>query len=102
MKLLISGGWSYGNIGDEVIAESTIKLFSRAFNEKEILYTSYCPQDFKEQHKTTAVDSVHKIIEKKVKSISDFKEIVNNTEKYGLEEYSKLIDEKTIFISVIN
>ena len=98
MNLVISGGWSYGNIGDEVIAKSTIELFNKSFPNSKIKYTSYCLDDFKKQHQIAAIDSVHKIIENKVKKIDDFKDIIDNLQKFNLNNYSDNFDENTLFI----
>ena len=64
MKFIISGGWSYGNIGDEAIAAATIHLFENTFPDGECVYTSYAPEDFRKNHPgKTVVPSVHKLME---------------------------------------
>lgn len=98
MKIVTSGGWSYGNIGDEVILTSTIYLLNKYFNDSEIIYTSYNPMEFNKLYKNEAVPSVHKIIEHSPITASNYREVLLDVEKYGLKDYSDMIDDDTVFI----
>lgn len=41
MKVIVSGGWSYGNIGDDALLEATASLMARHFSAAEIVWTTY-------------------------------------------------------------
>lgn len=96
MRVVVSGGWSYGNIGDEAIAAATIFLIKKYLCNAEVIYTSYNPNNFYENHEIEAIKSVHAYIEKC--SIFDFENIFANTNKYGLTEFEEMFDENTLFI----
>lgn len=62
MKVIISGGWSYGNIGDEAIARATQFEFMRIWPDAEYVYTAYDQNEFFRHHKIESQESVHKLI----------------------------------------
>lgn len=97
-RIVISGGWSYGNLGDEIIAKCTIDLLNRYFPEVEKVYTSYEPKDFFEIHNIEAIESLHAIFAKAGYGIEDVDKCVMNPDKYGGAEYSALFDTSTLFI----
>lgn len=41
MKIVVSGGWSYGNLGDDAILEATAVLLRRHVPSAEIVWTAY-------------------------------------------------------------
>lgn len=41
MKIVVSGGWSYGNLGDDAILEATSVLLRRHAPSAEIVWTAY-------------------------------------------------------------
>lgn len=41
MKLILIGGWGYGNVGDDVILSSTVELLRQTFINPEISVVSY-------------------------------------------------------------
>ena len=41
MKIVVSGGWSYGNLGDDAILEATSVLLRRHAPSSEIVWTAY-------------------------------------------------------------
>lgn len=45
MKIVISGGWGYGNIGDDAILDSTIKLLRSMYMDAEIVVLTYSKKD---------------------------------------------------------
>jgi|GEM_PF-1941259 len=99
MRFIISGGWSYGNIGDEAIAKSTLCIINKMWPNADIVFTSYNPNDFYRQHNINAVDSVHRILKNSENyEISDLNKILGNLEAYKLDEYRNLFAEKTVFI----
>lgn len=98
MKIVVSGGWSYGNIGDEVILKSTMYLINKYFPESKTLYTSYCPNKFKDIYKLDAVQSIHAIIENKNYSLTDYNRIVENIVDSELSDYTKIFENDTVFL----
>lgn len=81
MNILLSGGWSYGNIGDEAIVKSTIHVVKKIWPNAEIICESYDPENFYAHHGIRAVKSVHKILTEMGTS-------------YSLEQIDKLANEK--------
>jgi len=43
MNIVVSGGWGYGNIGDDAILEATLRLLEKRFSDADIILTSYDP-----------------------------------------------------------
>ena len=41
MKIILSGGWGYGNLGDDAILYSSIKLLRDKFPDSTIVVLSY-------------------------------------------------------------
>ena len=41
MRILVSGGWGYGNIGDDAILDATVRLLGSKYPESETVWTSY-------------------------------------------------------------
>lgn len=97
-RIVISGGWSYGNLGDEIIAKCTIDLVDKYFPEAEKVYTSYEPANFCETHKIKAIESVHSIFYKAGYELDAVEKSVQNPDEYGLEEFASLFDTNTLFI----
>ncbi len=99
MKIVISGGWGYGNIGDEVIAKCTKALVEKTFENAEIIFTSYDTRDFYYHHSIEAQESVHSILEKQeVIEMSMIADVLDNPDKYGLHEFVANFSEDTLFI----
>lgn len=45
IKVLLSGGWGYGNLGDDAILLASIELIKKKLPHAEITVMSYSPQD---------------------------------------------------------
>lgn len=43
MKILLSGGWGYGNLGDDAILHASLRLLKQTFPDAEIIIFSYDP-----------------------------------------------------------
>ncbi len=43
MNILLSGGWGYGNLGDDAILSASLNLLRTKWPEAVITVTSYCP-----------------------------------------------------------
>lgn len=97
-RIVISGGWSYGNLGDEAIALSTIGLIGNAFPAVPKVYTSYDPIDFKEKLSLEAEESVHAIIKDFENPMERLHECIEHPEYHGLQKYCDLFTENTLFI----
>ena len=91
MRFIISGGWSYGNIGDEAIADATVYLFETFFPGSQFVYTSYDVKDFAEKHPGKMVAaSVHKLIGNDYHKFENIVEDSSLLEAPILEEYKRL------------
>lgn len=90
MRIILSGGWSYGNIGDEAIAYSTYSMVKKTWPEAEIIVLSYDTDNFQKHHAIRAMESVHKIVEKKSIAFSEIEAAVEDPMEYGLEEFASL------------
>lgn len=95
MKFIFSGGWSYGNIGDEVIAASTIFLADKYCVGCEKIFTAYDTEDFYREHDRKAVSSVHKIICEHNLENDNLDDILS---KNVWKEYEELFQENTVFV----
>lgn len=91
-KVIISGGWSYGNIGDEVIAMCTNKIFREYAKEIECIFLSYDPEDFFYHHKIQAKESLHSIVEKMdISVLSNIEQLLERSEEYIPDWYLELL-----------
>lgn len=97
-KIVVSGGWGYGNLGDEIIAKCTIDLLNRSFPELEKRYTGYDVENFRETHALPALESVHSVFEKRGYGIKDIAGSVEAPEEFGIGEFVDLMDENTLFL----
>lgn len=97
-RVVISGGWSYGNLGDEIIAKCTIDLVNQYFPQAEKVYTSYEPVNFFETHNIQAMESVHAIFQKAGYELDAVEKSVENPIEYGLASFLSLFNENTLFI----
>lgn len=43
-NILLSGGWGYGNIGDDAILMASLQLLQKRYHEATITITSYNPE----------------------------------------------------------
>lgn len=44
MNILLSGGWGYGNLGDDAILAASLAILRKKWPDAAITVTSYCPQ----------------------------------------------------------
>lgn len=65
MKFYLTGGWGYGNKGDNAIFEATRQSLSDEFPGHELIVSSFSPQETLEQHGIKALPSVHTLMSKK-------------------------------------
>lgn len=96
MKIVVTGGWSYGNIGDEAIAAATIHLIDRYFPSVPVQYMAYDPADFYTNHNIRAVPSLHARLEKE--SPAELERMLAAPDAPVLAEYRDLMDGDTVFI----
>lgn len=64
MKILLSGGWGYGNIGDDAILLASLELLHSKYPSATIIITSHNPEYTCKvvNNKYKVIDSVHKQI----------------------------------------
>lgn len=58
----ITGGWGYGNKGDNAIFEGMRASFKEHYPNAKIVVTSYSPDEMKVQHGVAAITSVHRLL----------------------------------------
>lgn len=99
MKIVLSGGWSYGNIGDEAIARCTMYLLKNFFPRFELTIFSYNPQNFYYHHKIKSLESVHKKVDQcGLDSLSRMKDVLREPKAFMMDEFSESLDENTLFV----
>lgn len=64
MNILISGGWGYGNLGDDAILHATLKLLLQIYPSANIRVLSYDPQttEVELNNKFLVYESVHRVL----------------------------------------
>lgn len=70
--LYITGGWGYGNRGDNAILAAMIQSIkeSNAFNASDLLITSFEADETKKHNDVDTIDSIHKILtSKRIKNL---------------------------------
>lgn len=97
MKIVVSGGWSYGNIGDEAIAAATIHLVNRYFPGQTVVYTSYDPADFQKNHGICAEPSLHRALVD-LNGNTDALEQLLTLDSARLQGFAQLLDGDTLFL----
>lgn len=98
MRLVVSGGWSYGNVGDEAIAVSTLYLAKKFFSEYELLVTAYNTNDFLRHHSINALKSIHAIIADEFEQNNISIEYYLHSGNKEITEYISYFDKDTIFL----
>lgn len=99
MKVVLSGGWSYGNIGDEAIARCTIYLIKKFFPKYGLKIYSYNPQNFYYHHNMKSSESVHKKVDQcGIDSLIKIEEVLREPKAFHLDEFAESLDESTLFI----
>lgn len=43
MKIVLSGGWGYGNLGDEAILRATVRILNKIYVNPQITVLSFNP-----------------------------------------------------------
>lgn len=46
--IILSGGWGYGNLGDDAILQSSVKMLRHRFGDKPIVILSFDVEESKE------------------------------------------------------
>ena len=97
MKIIVSGGWSYGNVGDEAIATASISLCGSFFHNNHIIYTAYSPESFQKCHQIRAQKSVHRLLED-ANCSSGYEEVINHPKENGLSIFVDMLQQGDLFI----
>jgi polysaccharide pyruvyl transferase WcaK-like protein len=59
-KLYLSGGWGYGNLGDNAILKCTYEQLCEFVHPDQIIVTSFCQNELIENHGIQSVNSIHR------------------------------------------
>lgn len=65
MKIYLTGGWGYGNKGDNAIFDAMMESMSKAYPGCEFIVSSFDPKETQVQHGLTALPSLHIYLTKK-------------------------------------
>lgn len=68
MKVFVTGGWGYGNIGDDAILHATIKSLQQEIPQAELLFTSYDPKETEFHHEVKSLYSLHRLLSQRSSS----------------------------------
>lgn len=98
MKILVSGGWSYGNIGDEAIATATQYLLRQSFPGAELTFTAYDPESFAACHGFPALTSVHAHLSRFPAETLTLEAVLAQPGRFGLDEFAGQLDGDTLFV----
>lgn len=73
MKIILSGGWGYGNLGDEAILRATVRILNKIYANPKILVLSFDPDL---SHETLKNDSHNVTVVRNLDSyISDLEKL---------------------------
>ncbi|WP_179958419.1 polysaccharide pyruvyl transferase family protein [Chitinimonas arctica] len=61
-RLYVTGGWGYGNKGDNAILMGMLETFRRDFKDVALHMTSFEPTELKRMHGLNAQVSIHKLL----------------------------------------
>jgi polysaccharide pyruvyl transferase WcaK-like protein len=61
-KIYLSGGWGYGNRGDNAILMATLNSFREQLPSAEVQITSYSPEELAESQGLTSDSSLHRLL----------------------------------------
>lgn len=61
MRILLSGGWGYGNLGDDAILTASIKLIRQKWPNAELIVTTYSP-DYTKSLVAQSAQSMHRVL----------------------------------------
>lgn len=62
MKIYLTGGWGYGNIGDEAILMSMMRSLDKTLDQPEIVLTSFAPNETMFHHGLASLPSLHRLL----------------------------------------
>ena len=60
--IYLTGGWGYGNKGDNAIFEGMMQTFNENDEIKDLIVTSYSPKETLHHHGMHAIDSIHGLL----------------------------------------
>lgn len=64
--IYISGGWGYGNRGDNAILAGMLESFKGKLDKMDLLITSYDQSELSLQNNVKSIQSIHKLLTKKL------------------------------------
>jgi len=108
MKIIISGGWGYGNLGDDAILLSTLKIIKQKYPTSQIVILTYNIEETKlivnKISNINIQSSIHSVLSPKTYAAISYnnkikricKKIGNKIKFYNTEYKSKKIIQKLI------
>ena len=100
-KIVISGGWGYGNIGDEAILKYTLSDLKKTFPGVNITVLSFDIKQTDFHHGENAKESIHRLFKNaNEQSIKRRVLAILNNKEYPdyLSDYIEMFDSETLFI----
>lgn len=102
-RIVLSGGWGYGNVGDETILKYSVQDIRNTFPDTKIIVLSFCPENMINQFDEECYRSIHRIVnDKEGNTISLLKrEVLCNQKELQLSElkdYCDFFDSNTLFV----
>ena len=61
MRVLCTGGWGYGNLGDEFILRGTLAGVKLALKDASVTFASFNPETTRKWHHVDAIPSLHRV-----------------------------------------
>lgn len=101
-NIILSGGWGYGNIGDEAILKYTYMDIKKVLPNCQITVLSYNPEETLYHHSINAEFSLHRILKELGNSEFDeyCRKILNEDKNIPpkIKEYEDQLSEGTLFV----
>lgn len=113
MNIILSGGWGYGNLGDDAILYTSLNLISERFPNARIQLLTYDPEQKlslnsnvvtiqKSAHRVLFNDSAYRMLSTygKVKSLSNYPDLIRRIiKKYNFIKYNSLLGTNKVDLS---
>lgn len=101
-RIILSGGWGYGNIGDEAILKYTYQDLKKIFPGTDIVVLSFDAKETENHQSIESSNNLHLLLKLNAGAglIEECKKILNgnaNIPKY-LYEYLHYFDQETLFV----
>lgn len=98
-KILISGGWGYGNLGDDAILVSTIKLVKEKYPSSELVVMTY---NIHETKKSIEIENIKYVLSVHHYLVGNLANKIFNVLNISKKHGYKYPFSKVFFIKIIN